>query len=197
MSACTILTSLCTPCMQSLQCQQGKQREGRNGKTCIYPPSMINTEASPSGPPSVIDTEASPYNQSVVHMEASPSGPSSVINTETSPTATGQAKTGTESSVCSRACWWMVGLNWRLVTKRENIRATWRKTSKLRYDTYMVFRKAKLAGSRASSKLKYDVDPDDKKAKSKAQYQANPPTNTPQSTQITHHHHFSQYRTDW
>ena len=106
MSACTILTSLCTPaCMQSLQCQQGKQREGRNGKTCIYPPSMINTEASPSGPPSVIDTEASPYNQSVVHMEANPSGPSSVINTETSPTATGQAKTGTESSVCSRACW--------------------------------------------------------------------------------------------
>ena len=64
----------------------------------------------------------------------------------------------------------MVGLNWRLVTKRENIRAAWRKTPKLRYDTYTAFRKAKLAGSHASSKLKYDVDPDAKKAKSKAQY---------------------------
>ena len=57
---------------------------------------------------------------------------------------------------------------------RENIRAAWRKASKLRYDTYMAFRKAKVAGSRASSKLKYDLNPDAKKAKSKAQYQANP-----------------------
>jgi len=52
----------------------------------------------------------------------------------------------------------------------ENIRAAWRKASKLRYDTYMAFRKAKLASGRAS----YDLDPDAKKAKSKAQYQANP-----------------------
>ena len=56
----------------------------------------------------------------------------------------------------------------------ENIRAAWRKASKLWYDTYMAFRKAKVASSRASSKLKYDLNPDAKKARSKVQYQANP-----------------------
>ena len=62
--------------------------------------------------------------------------------------------------------------------KTKGIRATWRKASKERYDTNLTFRKSKIASSCATSKAKYEANPDAKKAKSKAsskaQYQANP-----------------------
>ena len=58
--------------------------------------------------------------------------------------------------------------------KTEGIRATWRKASKERYDTNLTFRKSKIASSCATSKAKYEANPDAKKASSKAQYEANP-----------------------
>ncbi len=58
--------------------------------------------------------------------------------------------------------------------RTQAIKAAWRKASKVWYHTNVAFRESKKAKSKAKSKAEYEANPEAKKARSKAEYEANP-----------------------